>query len=166
MRLDGLQAGLAGVYSGFRCLAWLFVKGSGACACADLGPPLPCCFTMLLPAFLPTTAHPPHWFSCLPPPPPADTVLAADLTIMEEGTELLHRLTDHLEGHPRADEPMPMFTSCCPGWVGEYMLACRLVMCPSLPCPTSTRHNSCQLAVLYLIAFLFCRCGCLFCAPG
>lgn len=46
-----------------------------------------------------------------------DTVFAADLTIMEEGTELLHRLADHLEGHPHDDEPMPMFTSCCPGWV-------------------------------------------------
>ena len=38
---------------------------------------------------------------------------------MEEGTELLHRLAEHLEGHPNQDEPMPMFTSCCPGWVGE-----------------------------------------------
>ena len=49
----------------------------------------------------------------------ADTLFAADLTIMEEGTELLHRLAEHLEGHPNQDEPMPMFTSCCPGWVGE-----------------------------------------------
>ena len=48
-----------------------------------------------------------------------DTLFAADLTIMEEGTELLHRLAEHLEGHPNKDEPMPMFTSCCPGWVGE-----------------------------------------------
>nr|AAT90438.1 plastid FeFe-hydrogenase precursor [Chlamydomonas moewusii] len=46
-----------------------------------------------------------------------DTNLAADLTIMEEGTELLHRLADHLEGHPKQEEPMPMFTSCCPGWI-------------------------------------------------
>lgn len=38
-----------------------------------------------------------------------DTDFAADMTIMEEGTELLH----HLKEHP--DEPM--FTSCCPGWV-------------------------------------------------
>lgn len=47
-----------------------------------------------------------------------DTLFAADLTIMEEGTELLHRLQAHLEGHPDTKEPMPMFTSCCPGWVG------------------------------------------------
>ncbi|KAG2422164.1 hypothetical protein HXX76_016243 [Chlamydomonas incerta] len=46
-----------------------------------------------------------------------DTLFAADLTIMEEGTELLHRLREHLESHPHTDEPMPMFTSCCPGWI-------------------------------------------------
>nr|WNF20753.1 hydrogenase [synthetic construct] len=46
-----------------------------------------------------------------------DTLFAADLTIMEEGTELLHRLKEHLEAHPHSDEPLPMFTSCCPGWV-------------------------------------------------
>ncbi|KAJ3433108.1 iron hydrogenase [Anaeramoeba flamelloides] len=39
-----------------------------------------------------------------------DVQFTADLTIMEEGTELLHRLTD-----PKAITPM--FTSCCPGWV-------------------------------------------------
>lgn len=43
-----------------------------------------------------------------------DTVFTADLTIMEEGTELLHRLAE------RGKSPgarFPMFTSCCPGWV-------------------------------------------------
>ena len=40
-----------------------------------------------------------------------DTNFAADLTIMEEGTEFLHRLTSG--GLTR----WPMFTSCCPGWV-------------------------------------------------
>ncbi|MCA0945758.1 [FeFe] hydrogenase, group A [Salipiger pacificus] len=38
-----------------------------------------------------------------------DTNFAADLTIMEEGTELLARL--------RAGAGLPLFTSCCPGWV-------------------------------------------------
>lgn len=38
---------------------------------------------------------------------------------MEEGSELLHRLKEHLEAHPNSEEPLPMFTSCCPGWVGE-----------------------------------------------
>ncbi|OOY24008.1 hypothetical protein BMI91_07970 [Thioclava sediminum] len=38
-----------------------------------------------------------------------DTNFAADLTIMEEGTELLSRL--------KAGTELPLFTSCCPGWV-------------------------------------------------
>ncbi len=40
-----------------------------------------------------------------------DTNFAADLTIMEEGSEFLERLS-HKE-----DYKFPMFTSCCPGWV-------------------------------------------------
>lgn len=40
-----------------------------------------------------------------------DTDFAADLTIMEEGNELIERLRDR-NGHK-----IPMFTSCCPGWV-------------------------------------------------
>jgi len=40
-----------------------------------------------------------------------DTNFTADLTIMEEGTELVKRLTGQL------DEPLPQLTSCCPGWV-------------------------------------------------
>ena len=40
-----------------------------------------------------------------------DTNLTADLTIMEEGSEFLDRLT-HREEHQ-----WPMFTSCCPGWI-------------------------------------------------
>ena len=40
-----------------------------------------------------------------------DTNFSADLTIMEEGSEFLHRLS-HKE-----DYAWPMFTSCCPGWV-------------------------------------------------
>lgn len=45
-----------------------------------------------------------------------DTDFAADLTIMEEGTELLHRLEAKAVGGPDAPSG-PMFTSCCPGWV-------------------------------------------------
>ncbi|MGX8852781.1 [FeFe] hydrogenase, group A [Amedibacillus sp. YH-ame10] len=40
-----------------------------------------------------------------------DTDFAADLTIMEEANEFLERFT-----HGELKE-MPMFTSCCPGWV-------------------------------------------------
>jgi len=43
-----------------------------------------------------------------------DTDCAADLTIMEEGSELLERLA-HADEHK-----WPMFTSCCPAWV-RYM---------------------------------------------
>lgn len=39
-----------------------------------------------------------------------NTDFSADLTIMEEGTELLERLKEGPHDHP-------MFTSCCPGWV-------------------------------------------------
>ena len=44
-----------------------------------------------------------------------DTDFAADLTIMEEGTELLGRLGKHLAGDK--DVKLPILTSCCPGWV-------------------------------------------------
>ena len=44
-----------------------------------------------------------------------DTNFTADLTIMEEGTELLQRLTAAVrDGTPAA---LPMFTSCSPGWI-------------------------------------------------
>jgi NADP-reducing hydrogenase subunit HndD len=44
-----------------------------------------------------------------------DTDWAADLTIMEEGTELLDRLSRHLNGDK--DVALPILTSCCPAWV-------------------------------------------------
>jgi NADP-reducing hydrogenase subunit HndD len=47
-----------------------------------------------------------------------DTDFAADLTIMEEGTELLDRLTRHLNGDKTAR--LPILTSCCPGWVNFF----------------------------------------------
>ena len=43
-----------------------------------------------------------------------DTDWSADLTIMEEGTELLHRVAKVLKGEKVA---MPQFTSCCPAWI-------------------------------------------------
>ncbi len=42
-----------------------------------------------------------------------DVNFAADVTIMEEGTELINRVTKNTG-------VLPMFTSCCPGWV-TYM---------------------------------------------
>jgi NADP-reducing hydrogenase subunit HndD len=47
-----------------------------------------------------------------------DTDFAADLTIMEEGTELLGRLSRHLKGDESAK--LPILTSCCPGWVNFF----------------------------------------------
>ncbi|RDV84810.1 [FeFe] hydrogenase, group A [Ammonifex thiophilus] len=41
-----------------------------------------------------------------------DTNFAADLTIMEEATELIKRIKGELPGRP-----LPQFTSCSPGWV-------------------------------------------------
>ncbi|HCV54775.1 MAG TPA: hydrogenase, partial [Erysipelotrichaceae bacterium] len=41
-----------------------------------------------------------------------DTNFAADLTIVEEASELVERLQ-----HPDASKPLPQFTSCCPAWV-------------------------------------------------
>ena len=38
-----------------------------------------------------------------------DTTFFADLTVVEEATELLHRLDNN--------STLPMFTSCCPAWV-------------------------------------------------
>ncbi len=47
-----------------------------------------------------------------------DTDFAADLTIMEEGTELLDRLTRHLGGDKNVK--LPILTSCCPAWVNFF----------------------------------------------
>ncbi len=47
-----------------------------------------------------------------------DTDFAADLTIMEEGSELLDRLTRFLRGDQ--DVCLPILTSCCPAWVNFF----------------------------------------------
>lgn len=44
-----------------------------------------------------------------------DTDFTADLTIMEEGTELLVRLKEALAGNKNV--ALPMMTSCSPGWI-------------------------------------------------
>ena len=41
-----------------------------------------------------------------------DTNFGADLTIMEEASEFIDRVS-----HPGEHGPLPMATSCCPGWV-------------------------------------------------
>jgi NADH-quinone oxidoreductase subunit G len=51
-----------------------------------------------------------------------DTNFSADLTIMEEGTELVHRLTQGGD--------LPLITSCCPAWV-DYLQKYYADMIPS-----------------------------------
>ncbi len=52
-----------------------------------------------------------------------DVLAGADITIMEEGTELLHRIRD--------GGVLPMFTSCCPGWI-EFVEKCDPELIPHL----------------------------------
>ena len=47
-----------------------------------------------------------------------DTDFAADLTIMEEGAEILNRLTRYLQGDKSVR--LPILTSCCPAWVNFF----------------------------------------------
>ena len=47
-----------------------------------------------------------------------DTDWSADLTIMEEGTELIGRITKYLNGDK--DVKLPLLTSCCPAWVNFF----------------------------------------------
>ena len=47
-----------------------------------------------------------------------DTAFAADLTIMEEGTELLNRIDRYTKGDKSVR--LPILTSCCPGWVNFF----------------------------------------------
>lgn len=47
-----------------------------------------------------------------------DTDWSADLTIMEEGTELISRITKYLDGDKEVK--LPILTSCCPAWVNFF----------------------------------------------
>ena len=46
-----------------------------------------------------------------------DTNFTADLTIIEEGTELLLRLKHEITGEGKSYGPLPQFSSCSPGWI-------------------------------------------------
>ena len=56
-----------------------------------------------------------------------DTNFAADLTIVEEASELIHRIK-------QGDRPLPQFTSCCPGWV-HFAEIYAPELCPISPLP-------------------------------
>lgn len=62
--------------------------------------------------------------------PAPDVLVGADLTIMEEGSELLARLIAVVNGLP-GSAPLPLFTSCCPGWVA-YVENCAPELIPHL----------------------------------
>ena len=52
-----------------------------------------------------------------------DTNFAADMTIVEEASELLQRIT-------KGNKPLPQFTSCCPAWVKFIPKCCRIFPVP------------------------------------
>jgi iron-only hydrogenase group A len=75
-----------------------------------------------------------------------DTNFAADLTIIEEGTELLMRLKKALvDGEQVA---LPMFTSCSPGWI-NYMEHYNPDMLPNLSSCKSPQQMFGALAKTY-----------------
>ncbi len=75
-----------------------------------------------------------------------DTNFTADLTIMEEGTELLTRLKKALvDKEPVA---LPMFTSCSPGWI-NYMEHFNPDMTPNLSSCKSPQQMFGALAKTY-----------------
>ena len=67
-----------------------------------------------------------------------DTDFAADLTIMEEGSEILNRLTRYLDGDKSVR--LPILTSCCPAWVNFEHRFPDMLDIPS----TAVLHNRCS----------------------
>lgn len=65
-----------------------------------------------------------------------DTDFGADVVIMEEGTELLGKI--------RSGARLPMFTSCCPGWVNYAEKHCPEI----LPMISSTRSPQAVMGAL------------------
>ncbi|MBT7299072.1 MAG: 2Fe-2S iron-sulfur cluster binding domain-containing protein [Victivallales bacterium] len=76
-----------------------------------------------------------------------DTNFTADLTIIEEGTELLVRLKNALVDGD-ASIALPMFTSCSPGWI-NYMEAFYPQLIPNLSSCKSPQQMFGALAKTY-----------------
>ena len=64
-----------------------------------------------------------------------DVELGADVTIMEEGTELIKRVTG------KVNRPLPQFTSCCPGWI-KYVETYYPELIPNLSSTKTPRADS------------------------
>ncbi|MEN6450553.1 MAG: NADH-dependent [FeFe] hydrogenase, group A6 [Thermoguttaceae bacterium] len=89
-----------------------------------------------------------------------DTNFAADLTIIEEGNELLQRLTTALKPDgwksskiDHGPKPLPMFTSCSPGWI-KFMEYFHPEMLPNLSTCKSPQQMFGALAKTYYAATL------------
>ncbi|WP_077895132.1 [FeFe] hydrogenase, group A [Clostridium felsineum] len=91
-----------------------------------------------------------------------DTNFAADLTIMEEGSELVRRVT--------SGENLPMFTSCCPAWVKyieqtypellNHLSSCRSPqqMAGSIFKTYGAKLDSVKSEKIYSVAVMPCTC--------
>ncbi len=75
-----------------------------------------------------------------------DTNFTADLTIIEEGTELLTRLKTALV--EKGEVSLPMFTSCSPGWI-NYMEYFHPTLLPNLSSCKSPQQMFGALAKTY-----------------
>ena len=67
-----------------------------------------------------------------------DTSFSADLTIVEEASELIRRITT-------GDKPLPQFTSCCPAWV-KFAETYYAEVLPNIP--SAKRHIGMQGATI------------------
>jgi len=80
-----------------------------------------------------------------------DNNFAADLTIMEEGTEFIVRARHSLfgeEAHGHKVGPLPQFTSCCPAWV-RYLETRYPALLPNLSSAKSPQQMAGPLAKTY-----------------
>jgi NADH-quinone oxidoreductase subunit G len=75
-----------------------------------------------------------------------DMNFGADVTIMEEGTELVSRLT-------KKTGPLPMFTSCCPAWIDYAEKRCHGLL-PHLSSTKSPQQIQGALTKTYWAALM------------
>ncbi|MEC0167665.1 [FeFe] hydrogenase, group A [Paenibacillus graminis] len=91
-----------------------------------------------------------------------DTNFGADVTIMEEGTELIGRVM--------SGERLPMFTSCCPAWVKhaetaapellDHLSSCKspMQMVGALVKTYGAKQDGVDPAKIYSVAVMPCTC--------